>query len=87
MTGLTIEEQDLVLEGLEALKSKDLAGEMMVSLLEATLFDPDKMPEDYKKKQEADKVKKETEKKAMERKINVLKAKLTLMFTQVELGK
>jgi hypothetical protein len=82
---LSDSETQMILEGLDALKSKDLAGDLMSGLFEAMFVDKKKMnPEqlveyEEKKKNEEDvKKQKDIEKQTMMKKIEVLKAKIIL---------
>lgn len=78
---------EMILEGLEALKSKDLAGEMMGELFESIISKkPGEMTEEEKAKAERRQIEKEQErriredkKKKMKQEIDLLKAKITLI--------
>ena len=78
---------DMVLEGLEALKSKDFSSEIMGDLFETLLLKPKKdAPQAdilaWEKRQKEKEIAKKSEKKVKEqykKKIDVLKAKIILM--------
>jgi hypothetical protein len=78
-------ETQMILEGLDALKSKDFAGDLMSGLFEAMFFDEKKMSpeqlaehEERKQKKEEVNKQKEIERKMMVKKIELLKAKIVL---------
>jgi len=86
---LSEEDVDLVIEGLEALKSKDLAGELMEGMFEV-MVTPQKMSkedrrrwEEVKRKRKIEKELKEKERKELARKIDVVKSKIILMREQL----
>ncbi|MEW6126706.1 MAG: hypothetical protein AB1757_06685 [Acidobacteriota bacterium] len=84
---LTPQDFSMVLEGLEALKSKDFAGELMSGLFEAMLVDKKKMSpvelQEYEEKQRRKKIeeeRKKVEQQEFKKRIDVLKAKITLII-------
>jgi len=86
LLALSKEEYEIIIEGLEAFKSKDFASEMIGGLLEGMLIKKDKMsPEDLKKyelQKEKEKIEKELKNKQKEElnhKADLIKAKILLM--------
>jgi len=82
---LSDQEIKMILEGLDGLKSKDFAGEMMGMLFESMLIKKDEMtPEqlaDYqqrKAKEEEVKKQKDLEKEQLKKSIDILRAKILL---------
>ncbi len=83
---LTEEEWDLLLESMDALKSKGLAGELMSGMFEAMLSPKENASKEEKEKWEKAKKErelvkglKEEEEKKFKQKVDLLKAKLVLM--------
>lgn len=86
---LTLSEKDLgqIIDGLEALKSKDMAGELMVDMLDAMMgkktsdMSPTELiqHEERKRKEAEQKALKKEKEKELREQIDVLKAKIILL--------
>jgi hypothetical protein len=90
LSELTSEEWDLIVEGVEQLKSKGFAGEIMETLLfgiikprEGASDEEMRQYEENKRMREMERQFKEDEQKKVVKKLDVLKAKLILMQNQL----
>lgn len=91
LLSLTKEEYAIILEGLDAFKSRDFSGELIGSLFKSMFIDKKSMtPEQLKEfelKEEKDKIEKELkeeEKKKLNHKADIIKAKLLLMQDSIK---
>lgn len=82
---LSSEDYSMIIDGLEALKTKDFSKDLMLGMMESMLIKPDKMSPEKRAEYEKEQEKKEEEKKIekiaheeLKRKISVLKSKMIL---------
>jgi len=83
---LTKEDWGIIVEGLEALKHKDFAGEMMCGMFEVMMAPKDDAPEEEKQRwadkmrlKKLDDQRKEEEKNKFKRNVEILKSKVILL--------
>ena len=83
MDNLTLEEFDLIMEGLDNLPNKGVAGEIMGSLMTHMLAKDDDQRKELQKKEEKMRKEKEEAHKNLAERLILLKAKLIYMKDQI----